>query len=167
MKKELILAVLALMLTVTACSPKQQEKSKTTKEEDLKELFVLIKAESMVDATMEGVTNMLKQQFAKEAKDDKAKGEMDEYFEFVMQEAGKMSKALIGNEMMPIYGKYFSHEEIKDLIAFYKTPTGQKSIELQPQISKDIMQAMMTKYMPDFQAKVKAKLKELKEDKKE
>lgn len=38
-------------------------------------------------------------------------------------------------EMIPIYNKYFTNEEIKQLIAFYKTPVGQKT--LNPQILQE------------------------------
>ncbi|MEH2245905.1 DUF2059 domain-containing protein [Nostoc sp.] len=38
-------------------------------------------------------------------------------------------------EMIPIYNKYFTNEEIKQLIAFYQTPVGQKT--LNPQILQE------------------------------
>ncbi|MEH2322097.1 MAG: DUF2059 domain-containing protein [Nostoc sp.] len=38
-------------------------------------------------------------------------------------------------EMIPIYNKYFTNKEIKQLIAFYQTPVGQKT--LSPQILQE------------------------------
>jgi uncharacterized protein len=38
-----------------------------------------------------------------------------------------------------IYDKYFTEGEIKDLIAFYSSPTGKKSIELMPKLFADSM----------------------------
>ncbi|MEH2144632.1 DUF2059 domain-containing protein [Nostoc sp.] len=41
------------------------------------------------------------------------------------------------NELIPIYNKYFTNEEIKQMIAFYQTPLGQKTITVIPQISQE------------------------------
>jgi hypothetical protein len=38
-----------------------------------------------------------------------------------------------------VYNKYFTEAEVKDLIAFYKTPTGQKFIKILPQISAELL----------------------------
>jgi hypothetical protein len=40
----------------------------------------------------------------------------------------------------PIYDKFFTEEELKDLVAFYKSTTGQKSIEVMPQLMQDAVQ---------------------------
>ncbi|AHC16360.1 DUF2059 domain-containing protein [Salinispira pacifica] len=50
-----------------------------------------------------------------------------------------------GDELMgliiPIYDRNFTHDEIKDLIAFYESPTGRRFIELQPKIMQESMEA--------------------------
>ncbi|MDZ8068856.1 MAG: DUF2059 domain-containing protein [Nostoc sp. DedQUE08] len=43
----------------------------------------------------------------------------------------------IVNEIIPIYNKYFTNEEIKQIIAFYQTPLGQKTITVIPQITQE------------------------------
>ncbi|UDG83216.1 DUF2059 domain-containing protein [Candidatus Vallotia lariciata] len=47
-----------------------------------------------------------------------------------------------------VYSKYYSVSEIKDLIAFYKTPTGRRFITVQDQVSRDLVSGLMQKYMP-------------------
>jgi len=42
---------------------------------------------------------------------------------------------------LPIYGKYYSEEELNQLLKFYKTPLGQKVISVTPQIVQESMQA--------------------------
>jgi uncharacterized protein len=44
--------------------------------------------------------------------------------------SGKESE--IGDGMATIYATYFSEQELKDLLAFYKSPLGKKSLELEP-----------------------------------
>lgn len=41
--------------------------------------------------------------------------------------------------MLEVYDKFFTEAEMKDLIAFYKTPTGQKSIKILPQFSAEML----------------------------
>ena len=45
------------------------------------------------------------------------------------------------NMLTPIYEKNFSHEDIKALIAFYKTPTGQRFLDVQPVLTHEAMLA--------------------------
>jgi hypothetical protein len=40
---------------------------------------------------------------------------------------------------VPAYEKHLTHEEIKQLIAFYESPVGKKLIQVQPQIVQDSM----------------------------
>ena len=40
-----------------------------------------------------------------------------------------------------IYHKYFSHEEIRDLIDFYRTDTGKKTIRIMPDLLRESMEA--------------------------
>ncbi len=39
------------------------------------------------------------------------------------------------NEYIPLYDKYFTNEEIKEIIGFYETPIGQKTSAVTPQIT--------------------------------
>ena len=42
---------------------------------------------------------------------------------------------------VPIYARHFTHEEIKELVAFYKTPLGQKVIATLPAVMQESMAA--------------------------
>jgi uncharacterized protein len=41
---------------------------------------------------------------------------------------------------VPVYDKYYSHEEIKGLIHFYETPLGQKTVSVLPKVVADLQQ---------------------------
>ena len=55
----------------------------------------------------------------------------------------KFMEKITGDELVdlvvPLYSKYFTEEEIDDLIAFYKTKTGAKYIEILPDITDESM----------------------------
>ena len=52
---------------------------------------------------------------------------------------------------IPIIDKFYTEAEIRDLIAFYKTPTGQKTISLTPKMALETMTALSEKMMPKLQ----------------
>ena len=74
-----------------------------------------------------------------------------------------LAEANLLDEVIPIYEKYFTHEEILQMIAFYETPIGKKAIEVMPQLMVDSMQAgqrwAMT-VMPEVEQKVLAQMRE-------
>lgn len=45
-------------------------------------------------------------------------------------------------EIMPVYEKYLSVEDLRALLAFYRSPVGQKLLHIQPQLTKDAMIVM-------------------------
>ena len=57
--------------------------------------------------------------------------------------------------MIPIYDKYFTHNDIRSLIRFYDSPIGRKFIKMQPYILTESMQAG-TKWSEDTLLKLDA-----------
>jgi len=51
----------------------------------------------------------------------------------------------IGTEL---YGKYFTEDELRDLITFYKTPTGKKTLSVLPQLLAESIQKTSEKIAP-------------------
>ena len=50
----------------------------------------------------------------------------------------------------PIYDKNFRKTELRDIIAFYRTPTGQKTITLAPTMTMEAMVAFSERFTPKF-----------------
>lgn len=55
--------------------------------------------------------------------------------------AAKVNANGLVNRVVPIYANYFTAGEIQQLLAFYRTPLGQKLITTQPAILRDSMAA--------------------------
>jgi TonB family protein len=65
---------------------------------------------------------------------------------------------------VPIYDKHYTLDEINFLIAFYETPAGQKTLELQPLIAAETMQTMnpvVQKIMDESDAEIRKEHPEL------
>jgi hypothetical protein len=112
----------------------------------------------MIDKMMLNMLPALKQQAEKYFQDEETKDAYNEYIEFVLEKTTELSKKLVNVEMIKIYDKHFTHDEIKELITFYESPVGKKMLEKTPEITKDLMDAMMNDYMPDFQEELMQKL---------
>ena len=154
MKKLLLITILTLSFVLTSNA---QDKAS-----DLKTLFGLMNTEKMMDGMMESILPMMKQNASENIKGDDAKEKFDKYMDFVTSETKELTNRLINEEMVLIYDRHFTHQEVKDLIQFYESKTGKKMLEKTPEIMKDLMSSMMTKYMPDLQEKMMKKLQESK-----
>ena len=84
--------------------------------------------------------------------------------EITMEAIGEMfTDGDFMDEMNAIYAKYFSQEDIRQMIAFYETPVGRKSIEVMPELMSESMQVTMrwmAKVNPVIQERVTAQLRE-------
>ncbi|HEX8605922.1 MAG TPA: DUF2059 domain-containing protein, partial [Pseudoduganella sp.] len=50
--------------------------------------------------------------------------------------------------MVPIYARHYTVDEMRQMAAFYKTPVGQKSLRLMPQLMSEGMQVGQRIMMP-------------------
>lgn len=57
-----------------------------------------------------------------------------------------------------IYAKHFTAQELRDLLAFYKTPTGAKALKAMPQVTAEITAQMMPNMQP-FQTDLVTRLR--------
>ena len=58
---------------------------------------------------------------------------------------------LVEDLSYPVYDRFFTAGEIKDLIAFYKTPTGKKTLEVTPQLMAETMARTNERLIPVMQ----------------
>lgn len=133
---------------------------------DIRRLMTVMQMEKTIDDMMGGIQNVMKQQATMQVRGDSVKEKareeiMEKSMDFIMSETAAMTKTMIDEDFPSIYEKFFSHEEIKDLIRFYESPTGKKLLEITPQMSVEIMNILTTKYMPVLNEKMKELMPEL------
>jgi hypothetical protein len=131
--------------------------SAQTKKDDIMELFTLLDPGQMIDKIFENMIDVFKHHGNTQIRQEY----QEEFTDYLAKEVKAMTDNLINEHMLNIYDKYFTHEEIKSLIKFYKTPAGKKMIATMPDIQKDIMTIMMNKHIPEFQEKIQKKMEEL------
>ena len=132
-----------------------------SKTDDIKALFELMDTEKTINATTDNMISIFKQQGLMQFNSDEDKEEMDAYMDYMTKKVKEMTVGLL-TDMVPIYDKHFTHDEIKGLIDFYSTPIGKKLLEKTPELTQDMMNLSMTKYMPEIQKSMLEKLEEMK-----
>ena len=164
-----------LFLLVAFAVPTFAQNARTTeKQQAVKELVTLIGADSKADDMMNALLTQfddLETQTVKVVLDehrDLSPADRKAIEELILSEKENSSKRfeekLISkmnfNELMSditytIYDKHYTLEEIRDLITFYKTPTGQKSIKLMTPIMTDTMQLVSERMLTKIPVVIK------------
>jgi uncharacterized protein len=110
------------------------------KKADIRSLLELTGAkDSIQDAAVAAADQYRQKVMETAASSDRAQAFANAYFgEFQKRfDANEVSEQLVG-----IYDKHFTHEEIKALLEFYGSPLGQKVAAAMPQISREVQAAM-------------------------
>jgi|SRR5690554_794412 len=152
MKRLLILSVFTFAFTFGTLA---QDKSS-----DSQKLIGLMNSEKMIEEMMDSMIPIYKQQAREQFRGEETNEKFAEFMEVLTKETKDFSHKLIDEVMVELYEKHFTHEELKDLIKFYESPTGEKLIKVTPDITKDMMNIMMSEYLPEFQEKLMNKLGE-------
>jgi len=98
----------------------------TKKQKDIYKLISLTNASSLgkelMDALFKGLT-------------------LDAKFNQIIKEEmmSELNFGELGDLLVPVYDRNFTHEDIKSLIAFYETPIGKKLISVLPSVTKETM----------------------------
>jgi len=121
--------------------------------ENTEKTFAMIK--QLVDAQIEKMKNAA----GPTAKTAEAAARIDKIMDLVKQE---FSWDKMKNEYVALYAETFTEAELKDITAFYKTPSGQAFIKKQPELMKRSME-LSQKRMSDIMPKLQAMIKELEE----
>jgi hypothetical protein len=132
----------------TGAQPAHQQQTQTAtnsakidpaKEADIRKLMELSGAQllagQMMDRMSEGIKPLLANSFPPGEYREKL---IDLFFAKFRSKADP--KQLL-DMAVPIYDKYFSHEEVKALIQFYQTPLGQKTITALPKLTAELSDA--------------------------
>jgi hypothetical protein len=129
----------ALPLFATESNPSREQRA------SIEKLLELMDVDRSGAATIDALFGQIQKQMQEMAE---AEGESDslveanELFDEFRARAAKIDfHGLLHEEYVRMYGRYFTEKELDDLIAFYSTPTGRKTIEVLPRLMSDAVQA--------------------------
>ncbi|HYB61194.1 MAG TPA: DUF2059 domain-containing protein [Methylomirabilota bacterium] len=126
----------------TATSPSSAQTAPATaqsidpaKEADIRQLFEVMNAKQMQDQLVSTMLNQMQRQLmANQPQDERSQ----EFVNLIMTKLRrKFREADFLSPLIPLYDKYYSDDDIKELIAFYGTPLGQKYLKVAPNITAE------------------------------
>ena len=145
--KKLLLVILILISVLMNCQAQ-------TKQENIKVLFQLMQTDSVVEKMMNSMIPVMMKSIPQQ-QDSTAKSKLEATMKKMTEVMMDITKRLMNEDMLAIYDKYYNEKDIKDLVAFYKSSAGQKMVKVTPDLNKDMMMIMVTKYIPELQSKLK------------
>lgn len=161
--------LLTLTLLITLASQGQVQNS--PKREKIKALFALMHQDSLIIKMFDGMSQSMAQNVSSLFNDTAyTKYGIDiskiapKLVEKSMKRSKEIALKLVNIDMVDIYDKYFTIEEIEDFTAFYKTKSAQRLLAQMPEISKDVMNIMATKYQKDYHASFMQDVEEMKNE---
>ena len=126
-----------------------------TKQQKIDELISVMNLDSMVDSMYGQVEGMMKGMSDQMGVKPSEQAIFDKYYsDMTTVLKTEMSWAKMQPMMVNVYDKHFSEQEVADMLAFYKTDTGQKILEKMPVVMQESMQmsqSLMKDAMPKIQ----------------
>jgi len=159
-------AVLLMVLTVGCCCARADEASKRAKAE---QLFILLRMDTMMDQLLSGVRKQVQQITESMPGADTAtpeqKKQIADFQQRVMDTVnGKIGWKALEPDFINLYASTYTEEELDGIVAFYKSPVGQKMIEKTPELttkSTQITQQKMTELQPVLSQMVQDFMKQM------
>jgi hypothetical protein len=159
MRNAIKLAGLSLLLVGSVCpAAKAQDEIKPAKRALIKELYMATRADKMAESFTKIILTQMERDLPKMISETPEMADLKSRDRELVQRTivetstrvfkrfkelmpQRINFAEVMEQMFyPIYDKFFTEEELKDLVAFYKSTTGQKSIEVMPQLMQDAVQ---------------------------
>ena len=158
-------AVILLSFSVFAAG---QQEIPESKRKLIEELMVITETRTQITeitdsslAAMETMYPMMMEEMISERTDltDEQKAKVRElasegYKQFSSKFRERLPKSIdydkyIRESIHPLYDRHFTEKELADLIAFYKTPTGQKVVKEMPKLYDETITAAQTDLLPE------------------
>lgn len=159
-------AVVLMVLTVGCCCARADEASKRAKAE---QLFMLLRMDTMMDQLMGGVKRQVQQITESMPGVDQANPEQKKQITDFQQRVMDVVNKKIGwkalePDFITLYASTYTEEELDGIVAFYKSPIGQKMIEKTPELttkSTQITQQKMSELQPQLSQMVQDFMKSM------
>ncbi|HEY0568211.1 MAG TPA: DUF2059 domain-containing protein [Xanthobacteraceae bacterium] len=135
------LAIIFLLVFAVSGLPAQAQSEQSEALQVANELFALLSKDMLADLTNSMTAQMwpMVERQMRPGLDAATLNELRSEFERIQ----KASLAEAMQSAAPIYARHFTAGELRDLINFYNSPTGQKSLRELPQVMSEILTGTM------------------------
>lgn len=138
----LLLPLLTMLLVLAPCHQSRADSLTVAKKAGIRHLMMLTGADRLGDSLARHLGEQMSQRL--EARGEIVQGQMKAIIDFEVKQLVAERLVQLKDEMVRIYADHFSHEEIKQLIAFYRSEIGKKSLRELPAILGESREAGQT-----------------------
>jgi len=122
----------------------------------IQEMLALSNVDKIMEPMFAQVENIMEQQFYSMNVSEDQKPILKKYTQKIIDlMKAELSWDKLQNDFVEIYAKVYTEAEIKEIVAFYKSPTGRKVLDKMPQLMQEsitISQKNMEKILPRMEA---------------
>ena len=123
-------AIFGLLATLlVAAAPVAAQQQETTKEQDIRTLIEITRADSIGLQIGESITGQMVERL-RSARPDLSQQHLEILTDETKKSVGEHLPLLM-ETIVSLYGERFTREEIREMNAFFRTPTGQKMVSKQ------------------------------------
>ena len=159
MKRFVLLAAMVVALSCSGLAQAADDDAPATRE-DIQHYLDVMHSHDMMkqmgDAMAQGMHQMMHQLYLKHQ--NELPSDYEKRMTAMMDDMMRnMPWDDMMNAMAPVYQKHFTRGDVRALVAFYSTPTGQKILREMPAMTSEAMQTampIMTKYVETMQHRV-------------
>jgi hypothetical protein len=152
MRKFILIPIMVTCVSISAVGQ--------AKKESIKQLFSLMQQDSLINSSFAAMTSSIVSSMNLNL-DSAANVRYAKILAKSMEASKQIARKLLNEDMVDIYDKYFSQQEIDDFIAFYRSPSGKKMIDRVPSIQKDVMIVMTKKYTSGLHDEIMKEITEI------
>jgi hypothetical protein len=128
-----------------------------TKEASIRKLFHLMKEDSTATKMLNSMLPAIVGNKMNQSMDSTEKAKTQATMKLIRESVKKII-ALVKEDKVKLYDKYFTLEEINSMIMFYKSPAGRKYVSVTPEITKEITMKIIQRYLPEMKEEMKEKM---------
>lgn len=159
-------AIVLMVLALTCSTARADEASKRVKAQ---QLFMLLHMDQMMDQLLSGVHKQVQQITESMPGADQATPEQKKQIADFQQRVLKLVNEKLGwkalePDFINLYASTYTEQELDGIIAFYKSPVGQKMLEKTPELmtkSTEITQQKMREVQPQLNQMVEDFMKSM------
>lgn len=137
MKLRIVLAgmLLGLLPAPLLAQATPQQKIEPAKQADIRRLLDLMGTKKLMEQMMSMMHEQIRSSLTRSLpQNERGRKMLDAFFQKFRT---KFNPELVIENVVPIYDKYLSAEDVKGLVQFYESPLGQRMIKVLPEITRE------------------------------
>lgn len=116
------------------------------KRDEIRKMIEITNTNSIVNVITDAMIANMNKVFTERYKKKNTAANLNKFMGFVRKEIKATMDLIVKNDLVDLYDKNFTHDEIKNIIKFYESSAGQKLLNLTPILSKNIKELIDKKY---------------------